>query len=409
MLQALLLLLGLGLVALGAEKLYYIYANPQQLTMRCVEYARSQPSAVWLRLTECEADYLGAGYRESGGRIAELFFPIRPAGRPRTEPAALVAATSDPEALAIAQAAVGDGRAPDQEQFLVMMKQIVTALGGSREIEGWGRAGMLERMDARRSLASLSSPIEPDAIVLDLHGRPQPTVPALQLVTGALAIGGALLLQRRSRRPATARPAEPAAAAPRGTAETAVKQEPSSIAAAEHQPPDAAPEPDAPAAMLSIDHGGDMLSFPAEDEAAAAPPEPPPVPATDLPKLRGLLLLRLPPSANASDIENAPPLGAREAVMRRIADVIPDVRFDESGQGRVSDPGCLLVVDLGPDPLVPTAIARAEGARAIDLLRTLLTSAGWRAFSPRSASFIEPDRLHAAAGGSTEDQEIKRS
>lgn len=406
MLQALLVLVGLGLLAFGGEGLYYAYSNPQQVTMRCAEYAQSRPSALWLRLTDCEADYLGAGYRESGGQIAELFFPVRPAGRPRTDPAALVAATSDAQVLAIAQATVGEGRQPNQEQFIVMMLKIVTALGASREIEGWGRAGIVKAFDTRRSLASLSSPIEPDAIVLDLHARPDATVPAIEAAAGALALAGALLLHLRSKR---VRVVEPTAAAEEPVAATVDqgRSEPAPDAVelgtsgADHvspvEPASVAAEPEVHA---SVAPAADMLAFPAEDEATLAPPDLPPArpaPAAAAPRLRGLLLLRLPPSANASDIENAPPLGTREAVERRIAELVPGIRFDESGQGSVSGPDHLLVVDLGPDALVPTAVARAEGDEGIELLKTLLTSAGWRAYSPRTASFVDPDRLHAAA------------
>lgn len=378
MFQALLLLVGLGLLALGGEGLYYVYSNPSQVTMRCAEYAQSRPSDLWLRLTDCEADYLGAGYRESGGKIAELFFPIRPAGRPRTDPAAIVAATTDPEVLAVAQATVGDGRQPDQEQFIVMMLKIVTALRASREIEGWGRAGVLKTFDSRRSLASLSSPIEPDAIVLDLHARPQATVPAVELTLGAIALAFALLVHMRSKR------ARGAAAA----AEHAERAD--EVEGAAHAGGTAPAEPAAEPVEAAPP---EIESFPAEDETAPPAPEPAPIapPAELLPKLRGLLLLRLPSTADPSDIENAPPLGAREAVMRRIAEVIPDIRFDESGQGTLSAPDCLLVVDVGPAPLVHTAVARAEGARGIGLLKTLLASAGWRAYSARTAAFVDPD------------------
>jgi hypothetical protein len=406
MLQALLLLVGLGLLAFGGEGLYYAYSNPQQVTMRCAEYAQSRPSALWLRLTDCEADYLGAGYRESGGQIAELFFPVRPAGRPRNDPAALVAATRDPQVLAIAQATVGEGRQPTQEQFIVMMLKIITALGASREIEGWGRAGIVKAFDTRRSLASLSSPIEPDAIVLDLHARPDATAPARLAGAGALALVGALLLHLRSKRVRVVEPTaaaeEPVSAAvDQGPSEPAADAAEFEISGADHvNPVEPASVTDGPEVHTGTAPGADMLAFPAEDEPTPAPPDLPPAqpaPAAATPRLRGLLLLRLPPSANASDIENAPPLGTREAVERRIAELVPGIRFDESGQGSVAGPDHLLVVDLGPDPLVPTAVARAEGQEGIELLKTLLTSAGWRAYSPRTASFVDPDRLHAAA------------
>ena len=124
------------LVALGGEGIYHGVLNRQQMALTCEEFAAQPPGSLWLRVSGCDIDYLGAGYRESKGQIVELFFPMRPAGQARTAPAGLVVATKDPEVLAVAQNTIGGGQQPDQEAFLVMMLRIVTMLKVSRESRG---------------------------------------------------------------------------------------------------------------------------------------------------------------------------------------------------------------------------------------------------------------------------------
>ena len=217
MLKFVLAFTGLLLAALGAPDLYRDVHAGQQSTLTCDQFARHRPSSVWLRLTGCELDYVGVGFRESGGRIVELIFPVRPAGRPRTEPAALVVATRDPRALALAQGTIGAGRQPDQEQFLVMMLRIVTTLGAAREVEGLARTGILQRVRARRLLSGLSSSVAPGAVLMDLHARPRALAPAVLAGAGVamLLIATALALRQRTARGAAAAAPPAEASVPR--------------------------------------------------------------------------------------------------------------------------------------------------------------------------------------------------
>src|SRR5918995_60723 len=103
MIRILLLLVGLPLLAIGSEGLYHAIRNREQRAMTCEQFVRERPKAAWLKLTNCDVDYIGAGYLESNGRISELLFPIRPAGQPRNIPAVAIIATKDSGALGIAQ------------------------------------------------------------------------------------------------------------------------------------------------------------------------------------------------------------------------------------------------------------------------------------------------------------------
>ena len=182
-------------------------------------------------------------------------------------------ATRDPSVLAIAQGGIGEGQQPNQEQFLIMMLRIVTALNAARRIEGRLRVGWMDRLRARRVLSGLTTPVAPSAMVVDLHASPAYTGPAIQMALGTALVIAAVVLFRKGRR--TELDLAPAA------------------------------EP-----VLAT-------------EAVVTAPV----------RLRGLLLLNLAPGANAADIEYAPPLGNRDEVIERIAQAIGGIQFDARGRG----------------------------------------------------------------------------
>jgi hypothetical protein len=204
-----LLFVGLPLLALGGEGLFHALQSRQQVTTTCDQFVRERPAARWVRLTGCELDYDSPGYREIDGHIAEIFFPVRPAGQPKAMPAPLLAATMDPGALAMVQATIGGGRQPDQEAVTVMMLRMVTLLRASREIEGVARSGFIENLQTRRSLQSFPVPLDPGYDVIDLHARPSYVVPAVESGVGLLCV----LLFLIGARPRRAQPASAPAAA----------------------------------------------------------------------------------------------------------------------------------------------------------------------------------------------------
>ena len=206
-----LLAVGIPLLALGGEGLYHAARNLRQVAMTCEQFVRQRPRELWLRLSVCDLDYDAPGYRESNGRIAEIFFPVRAARQPKSMPAPLLVATSNPEALAIVQATIGDGRQPDQEAVTVMMLRVVTLLKASREIEGVARAGLFELLQTKRSLRSFPVPLDGHYAVIDLHARPRVVVPGIEAGVGLLAL---VLFLFTGRGRAEALPAEPVVEAP---------------------------------------------------------------------------------------------------------------------------------------------------------------------------------------------------
>lgn len=301
-------------------------------------------------------DYLGAGYREWRGRIVELYFPARPAGWRPTDPAPLVARTRDAAVLALAEATIGGGRTPDQEEFLVMMLKIVTALRAAREIDGYAKAGLLERLGSRNALAGLSTPLAPDAVVIDLHATPRPLVPAATTAAGVLLI--ALFVILRSKRRA-------AAAIP--------------LPAAPEEGPNAPQAPLLQPAAGVAPPGGDATL----GRDAALP---------FASRLR-VMLLNLPPQAGREAIEEAPPLGSRDATIAALARAVPGLRFDASGRASIGRADFLLDVDIGLADPVHTAVLDARGDAALPMVRRVLDCTGWRAFAARTGAFISADRL----------------
>lgn len=348
------------------------------MVVTCADYAQARPSALWLRVRGCAVDYLGAGYRESAGTIQELFLPVRPVGASPTEPAALVAATRDPAVLAIAQSGIGSGRQPNQEQFLLMMLKIVTALGASREITGVARTGMVERARTRRVLSGLTTPLAPGAVVVDVNAQPGVMFPAVQIAVGVGLIVTALLRRRTPR-------GEVAGTFSGKVAGTFLD----------------CPEPVAGSAPLPDDLRAATFSRNTAALTGAAGTFAEKVAGTflevrlELVRLRGLLLLNLPPEGGIEHIEYAAPLGGREETMRRISSAIKGIRFDARGRGHLRGADYAVIVDIGLGDPVSSAIAGADGVAGADAIRHLLVATGWRAYMPITGRFTEPADLQA--------------
>lgn len=329
-----LLLISIPLLVHGGEGLHLAARSRAQASMSCEEYFRQRPGSGWIRLTGCEVDYVRAGYREARGRITEMLFPLRPAGSTPALPAAVVLATRDRDVLAIAERTMGGTQQSDQESFLVMMLQIVTAMRVSREVDGVVRPP-LETLRTRRSLGAIRAPLDDRFVIVDLHARPRLLLPAIETAAGAIALLVFLFRTRRARN----RAAEAA---------------------------------------------------PVDDATVVASETAPAAPAASLPagSLRGVMLLNLPATATIADIETAPPLGSQSQVRDRLQSVLPGLSFDDDGRGRFSRPDVKASLDLARLEIVHTAVIDLEGEGAERTLQHVLSQTGWRAFSPRRWTFL---------------------
>ena len=329
-----LLLVGLPLLAHGAEGLYHAFRSRARAQVTCEQFHREKPPSGWLQLTACEVDYVRAGYRETRGRVTELFFPLRPAGSSPAVPSALVLSTRDPELLAIVDRELAGPAQNDEEAFLVMMLHVVTAMGTAREIEGMTRSPA-EMLWTRRRLGAIKAPLAAGFTVLDLHARPRFLFPALETAVGALALFlAAFSMVRRT-----------AAVAPEaGTPETAG---PAPVAA--------------PAGAVSRPDGD---------------------------RFRRLMLVNLPPRSVPAALEQAPPLGLQPQVQNALARVLPGIRFDDSGVAQFSRPNHTIRLDLGTTPEVWTATLDVTGDAAAAAVKRLVTQTGWQVYAPRQGRFL---------------------
>ena len=131
-----------------------------------------------------------------------------------------------------------------------------------------------------------------------------------------------------------------------------------------------------------------------EVEPVAPPPPPAAPPRARVPlRVRGLLLLNLRPNDGLEQIETAPPLGRRDEVIAALQSLAPGMSFDADGRGELREHDYRLIIDLGRGPLVHAAVVEAEGDGAVDLLRSVMERAGWRAYVPKAGVFVEPDAL----------------
>jgi hypothetical protein len=331
---AALVLVSLPFLAHGGESAYYAATNRQQVAVACEQFAKGAPRALWLRVTGCEVEYLGAGYRESNGRLDELFLPMRPPSQPAEAPVHLVIATADPQVLSIAGATIGNDRQPDQEAYVGMMRRVVGMLNASKEVEGYARSGVLERLQTRRALAGLTSPVAADVVTLDLRARPSFLRPSIEIGIGVTLLLVAVGWRRRSTAHVLDRPVDTAPA----------------------ESMDARPSRRIPSAML----------------------------------------LNLGPAADAADLETAPPLGSRSEIRDRIVQVLgPGAVHD--GHAIVNGPGWSLALDLGREDPVWTVTVEARGEGSTSALERLARETGWRIFIPKLGTFVNPQALTEVA------------
>jgi hypothetical protein len=335
-----LLLVSIPLLAHGAERLYLAARSRTQTQVTCEEFFRQRPTSSWIRITGCELDYVRAGYRETDGHITELFFPLRPAGTSPAMPAALVISTRDPQALTIAQGAISSGANGNQESFLVMMLQIVTALRAARDVDGVTR-GRIEMLRTRGSLSAIRAPLAEDFTILDLHARPRLLWPAIEAAAGAQALLVFVFLsltRRRARR----------------------------------------------AAGEAADAEADLTV-----RERLAPPVVEPAETPFLPRaFRGLMLLNLPATATLADVEAAPPLGSADDVRAKIGKVLPGIQFSDEGRATYNRPDFSIQFDLGKADPVYTSVVHLEGDGAARMFGRLLAQTGWRAFAPKRGAFV---------------------
>ncbi len=361
MLKLILLVPAAALLLLAGEGIYHATRGRQQVTIACAQFSRQPPSPRVL-VSGCEINYAGAGYRESGGQIEELFVPARPAGG---LPAPIVVATRDPATIALARTLLGGGRAATSDKSLEMMRRVVAQLQMANAIDGLVRTGFIERLRSRRILSGLAPPIADDAVIVDLHGTPDFVRPGLALVSGALLALIALWPLRRVPQVVD----------------------------------DEVPRLPPPALLLDIEssHFDPVHAFgelTEQSEASTLQPDvsPKTVPAS-LPRL---LLLALDASWGPEAIEAAPPLGSRADVVARLRGVISDLAVDPT-RVVLARPDGSVRVDLGPHDPVPTAVIEARGEAGAMLVKEVLIVTGWRAFAPKTGLFVSTDDLQALA------------
>jgi hypothetical protein len=326
-----LLLVSIPLLVHGADGLYHSLRSRSQAVISCEAFAQQRPASRWVRITGCDADYLRAGYRESGGRITELLLPMTAPDVPAGGPVSLIASSTDPEVLALTEQAVRGPGATSQNAFLLAMLQVVTETGAAREVVGLARSP-LEMARTRGALDAIRAPRAPNVVVVDLGRRPGALLPGIAFVAGLQALLLAVLLSMRARR------------------RTPVDR------------PEGAPE-----------------GIPAVGVDAAT---------RQTPEFRRLMLVNLPPNAAAAELENATPLGSQHSVRSALAQVLPGITFNDHGLGQFNHADHTMLFDLGDGPQVWTATVDVTGDSAPEALRDLIMQTGWRAYAPRLGRFI---------------------
>ncbi len=369
MLKLILLVPAAALLVFAGEGIYHAARGRQPVAVACERFRLERGATPRVLVRGCEIDYGGAGYRESGGQVEELFLPARPVGG-QTLPAPIVIATRDPAAIAVARSVFGGGRVPTNEQSIEAMRKVVAALRLPAAIDGLVRTGLIEGLQSQRILSGLVPPPAADAVIVDLHGTPDFVPPGAALVAGALL---ALLAFWPFRRERSA--ADVVASAPGST------PLPPPVLSVERSSSQYDPE-------LAFDELAAQHHVPATQSST--------IPKTIQAALPRLLLLALDVSSGPEAIETAPPLGSHREVVAILCGVIPDLVVDQI-HAVLTRPDGSVRVALGPDDPVPTAVVEARGEAGVALVKEVLLMTGWRAFAPKTGLFVSADDLEALA------------
>lgn len=212
-----------------------------------------------------------------------------------------------------------------------MMRRIAAMLSSSKVIERHAWNGLFERVGARRALAGLATPLTADAVALDVRAKPSYVRPALEVSMGLGLLLAAAAWRRR-------------------------------VGAARR------------------DRAGATAGAP--DEAAVPPRRIPPA-----------MLLNLGPSAEAGDLEGAPPLGTRHDVSERLAAIIGPLTPDAHGHVVARGTDWVLRLDLGREDPVWTIAVDARGDGSSSALERLARDTGWQIYVPKLGVFVDPRQL----------------
>jgi hypothetical protein len=358
-----------ALLVFSGQGIYQAARGRHPVAVACDRFRLERPSSPRVLVRGCEINYGGAGYRESGGEIAELFLPARPAGS-QTVPAPIVVATRDPAAIDIARSVFGGGRVPTSEQSLDAMRRIVAALQLTTSIDGLVRTGFVEGVQSKRILSGLAPPPAVDSVIVDLHGTPDFVRPGAALIAGALLALLAFWPFRRERSAADIAVSAPTTS-PR-------------------------PPPVLPVERASSQYDPELAFDELADHSHVPATQPNTIPKPIQAVLPRLLLLALDVSSGPDAIEAAPPLGSHESVVAILCGVIPDLAVDQI-HAVLARPDGSVRIALGPDDPVPTAVVEARGEAGAALVKEVLLMTGWRAFAPKTGLFVSADDLEALA------------
>lgn len=348
MLRLIPLLPAVILLLLGGEGLYHASRSREPASLTCDQFSSSRPRSHLVHLTACAVDFASAGYREAGGEVAELLFPVRSAGASADRPVTIVAATTNRAALAIVENGIAGGQLGTEESIALLRKAIATVQAPDT-VDGLVRATLLGQWRGRRLMSGLAVPVAHNAAVIDLGARASVVLPLSAASAGVLLLALPFLRFRR-----------------RGS-DTATD----GVSSAGQE--------------QSISEAGVASRVAEVLEAGRA-------------GVARVMLLNLAPDVGLEAIEGAPPLGTKEEVTAILEAVVPGLMRSSDQPQQLATANRSIVVALGPGDVVHTAVVEARGGQGIHHLRAIVSETGWRAFAPRTGRFADVDELRSLLG-----------
>lgn len=199
-----LLLIIPGALWYGGDGVYeYVQARSVEV-IPCDALASAPPKGVYLRVTGCVVDLVGAAYLEKKKGLqvvsSEVIAPLRRPNASQGELARIFVSTRDPKALDLVGRMIAYQLHDDR--MAQLFKDQGQALRAKRDVEGLARRGFRDDGSTRSEVERLSKNAGSDFVILDEGRQPELLLPALALALGLAGIAGIVAMALRHRKQA---------------------------------------------------------------------------------------------------------------------------------------------------------------------------------------------------------------
>ncbi len=193
-LGALVLLVAMVLLGIGAYGLWLNAKMSQPAVLSLDDYIKERPAARWVRLTSCKLNMLEASYTQNtDGSIKDLYVPVYSNNDPNPTRVDILLHVNDRDTVKLLDA-MHDLK--DEAEILNYLALYRERIFPHRDVEGVIRMAGEFTEDQRAVLKKMSMDLTPNYLVLNENEKPERGPAGTFLIAGVALVLIALLLLR---------------------------------------------------------------------------------------------------------------------------------------------------------------------------------------------------------------------